>query len=105
VHCEIEMTRGCEACSSPIRAILRRARAGVSFPSSPGTVSSLTPAIASGAPHSSTFMCEVSVQITACQRRQAARIDSTLAALPLNTKNALASSANSEATRAAMPAE
>ncbi len=64
------------------------------------TVSSLTPAIASGAPHSSTLTCAVAAQITASHGRQTARIDSTLAAVPLNTKNARASPPNCSAKRA-----
>ena len=103
MHCEIDTARGCTACSSPIRAIRLSTASGVSLPSTPGKVSSLSPAIASGAPHSSTFRCAVSAQMTPSNRRHAARSETTLAPVPLNTKNALASAPNVCATRASTP--
>ncbi len=99
MHCEIESTRAWTACSSPTRSTRRITASGVSLPSMPGTVSSLTPAIASGAPHSSTFRCAVSAQITASNGRHAARSETTLAPVPLNTKNTRASSPKLAATR------
>ena len=56
------------------------------------TVSSLTPASRSGAPHSSTCMCATSVQITASNGRVSASIEATLAPVPLKTKKARAPS-------------
>jgi len=98
VHCEIDTIRGCTACSKPTRSILLSTSSGVSLPCSVATVSSFTPAIDSGAPHSSTFRCALSAQITASHRRQAARSDRTLAAVPLKTKYVRASLPNCSAT-------
>ena len=95
LDCESDTNRGCTACSSPTRSIRATNPLGVSFPSSCGTVNSFTPAIASGAPHSSTLMCAVSVQITAWYGRQVARMASTFAPLPLKTGNTRAASPNS----------
>ena len=58
----------------------------MSFPSGVGTVSSLLPSSRSGAPHSSTFRCAVSAQITASYERTSKLIPSTFAAVPLNTR-------------------
>jgi hypothetical protein len=63
----------------------------VSLPSGVGTVSSLTPATLSGAPHSSTLMCAVSAATTADQRRVIADRLTTFAPVPLNTGKAWAS--------------
>jgi hypothetical protein len=55
------------------------------------TVSSFVPAMRSGAPHSSTCMWAVSVQMAASKPRvQASRL-ATLAPLPLKTRKARAS--------------
>ena len=59
---------------------------GGGFPSGVGTVSSLLPSSRSGAPHSSTFRCAVSAQITAWYGRASRLIPSTFAAVPLNTR-------------------
>ena len=64
VDCVIETTPGWTTCSSPIRVIHRSTSSVVSFPSGVGTVSSLMPAIASGAPPSSTLRCALSAQTT-----------------------------------------
>ena len=58
---------------------------GVSLPSGVGTVSSLSPAIVSGAPPSSALMCAVSAQTTASHRAVSACSATTFAPVPLNT--------------------
>lgn len=62
----------------------------MSLPSGVGTVSSLSPAIRSGAPPSSTLMCAVSAQITAPQRSVRAWRAVTFAPVPLKTGKASA---------------
>jgi hypothetical protein len=80
-----EATRGCTACSSPVRASRSGRSPGRSLPSIVGTVSTLMPAIRSGAPASSTCACEVAGVMTASQRRHSAPRTSTFAAVPLKT--------------------
>ena len=57
----------------------------MSLPSGVGMVSSLSPAIFSGAPPSSTWMWAVSAHTTAPQRLVSACNPVTLAPVPLNT--------------------
>ena len=74
---------------------------GVSLPSGVGTARSFTPAIRSGAPHSSTFRCAVSGQITASWGRASAWSARTLAPVPLKTRNASACSPKCSRKRSA----
>ena len=78
---------GLDACSSPIATTRVSTSSGVSLPSGVGTVSSLIPPSASGAPHSSTLRCALSAQINACCGRSIAASPTTLAPVPLNTGN------------------
>ena len=86
-----DTTPGCTTCSSPIRTIRVSASSGVSLPSGVGTVRSLIPPNTSGAPHSSTFRCAESAQITPCHGRNIARNPTTFAPVPLKTGNTDAS--------------
>jgi len=71
---------------------------GVSLPSSVETVSSLTPAIASGEAVSSTWMWAVSVQMTPWCGRVTERSAVTLAPVPFRTGKPTASGPNSAVT-------
>ena len=92
VDCVTETTPGWTTCSSPTRTIRRATSSGVSLPSGVGTVSSLIPPMISGAPHSSTFRCALSAQITPCHGRSIERRPTTFAPVPLKTGKATASS-------------
>ncbi len=87
VACVIETARGWTWCSSPRLASQRPTSSGASLPCSVATVRSLTPAKRSGAPHSSTFRCAVSAQITASCGLVSASSERTFAPVPLKTKN------------------
>ena len=80
-----EITRTCGACSSPWRASSGSICAGESLPSGVGSVSSLTPAMRSGAAASSMCRCDVSGVTTHSHVRVSAPSDRTLAAVPLKT--------------------
>ena len=101
VDCVIETTPGWTTCSSPIRVIRRSTSSVVSFPSGVGTVSSLMPAIASGAPPSSTLRCALSAQTTPCHGRSIARSPTTFAAVPLKTGKPTAPAPKCSRTRSA----
>ena len=85
---------------SPQPCACRSTSSGVSRASVVGTVSSLSPASFSGAPHSSTWMWAFSVQITASHRRVSACRETTLAPVPLKTGYACAVGPNCSRTTA-----
>ena len=85
-------TCGCARCTSSKPRASTSTSSGVSLPSGVRTGSSLRPPIFSGAPHSSTWMCDDVVQTTAPQRVVIACSDTTFAPVPLNTGYAAACS-------------
>ncbi len=87
----IETTLGWARCWSPYPQACRSTSSGVSLPWGVGTVSSFRPPTFSGAPHSSTWMCADSAQITASQRSVIACSATTFAPVPLKTGYADAS--------------
>ena len=86
----METTCGIARCSSSQPQACRSISSGVSLPSGVGTVSSLSPPIRSGAPHSSTLMCALSAHTTAPHRSVTACSATTFAPVPLKTGNASA---------------